>query len=59
MTLCGELYLDADDEAHFVCHTPGEMSFDEARSGLLKFIELLQSKVDGQNECPYFGEGGR
>ncbi len=56
MTLCGELYLDSSGEAHFVCHTPGGMSFDDNKIGLLKFIELLQSKIDRQNECPYFGE---
>lgn len=59
MTLCGELYLDASGEAHFVCHTPGGMVFDEAKAGLLKFIDLLQDKVDNQNECPYSGEGAR
>lgn len=59
MRLCGELYLDASGEAHFVCHTPGAMSFDEAKAGLLKFIDLLQDKVDKQNECPYSSEGAR
>ena len=51
--LWGELYMDADGKPHFHCHTPGDTTFDEARTGLKKFIELLQSKVDRQQECPF------
>ena len=52
-TLQGELYIDEHGEAHFICHTPGEMGFHEARAGLLKFIKLLQSQVDEQRKCPH------
>lgn len=51
--LWGELYMDADGKPHFHCHTPGTTTFDEARDGLKLFIELLQSKVDRQGECPF------
>ncbi len=51
--LWGELYMDAGGKPHFHCHTPGTMTFDEARTGLEKFIGLLQSKVDRQEECPF------
>ena len=54
VTLHGELYVDDEGEAHFVCHTPGDMPFDEARAGLSKFVKLLQDKLDAQAECPYF-----
>ena len=53
-TLHGELYLDDEGEAHFICHTPGNMPFDEVRAALAKFIELLEDQVDRQAECPYF-----
>ena len=53
-TLHGELYLDDAGEPHFICHTPAEMGFHEAKAGLLKFIELLQNQVDRQRECPHY-----
>ena len=54
MNLFGELYLDDDGEAHFICHTPGDMSFSEAHNGLQKFIDLLESKFEKQKECPHY-----
>lgn len=51
--LFGELYLDDDGEAHFVCHTDGAMSFEQAREGLEKFITILQDQMERQQECPF------
>lgn len=54
MILHGELYLDTTGEPHFICHTPGNMSFAEVREGLVKFIALLQNQHDRQEECPHY-----
>ena len=51
-TLHGELYLDDNDEAHFICHTPSDVSFDDAEIATQKFIDLLQSQLDRKKECP-------
>lgn len=53
-TLHGELYLDEDGEAHFICHTPGDMSFQDARIALLKFIVVLKDQYNRQQECPHY-----
>ena len=55
--LRGELYIDESGEAHFVCHTPATVGFIEAREGLTKFVELLQDKIDNQQQCPHFTGG--
>ena len=52
--LHGELYLDENGEAHFICHTPANMTFKESRMGLVKFIAILQNQVVNQEECPYY-----
>ena len=44
--LFGELYIDDEDEAHFICHTPGNMSFDDSEIVIQKFIDLLQLQLD-------------
>lgn len=53
-TLHGELYLDEDGKAHFICHTPGKMGYHEAKAGLIKFIAVLQDTVDRERECPHY-----
>ena len=58
-TLHGELYLDSRGKPHFICHTPADMTFEEAKTGLLRFIALLQNKVDEQKECPYYNPEGK
>ena len=50
--LWGELWLDAEGEAHFLCHTPGERTFDETREGLTQFRDLIQDQLDRERECP-------
>lgn len=52
--LHGELFLDKEGNAHFVQHTPGDMTFLEVREGIIKFIALLQSQYDRRKECPYY-----
>lgn len=55
--LRGELYIDEAGEAHFICHTPPEIGFEEARDGLEKFVALMQSKLDNQAQCPHYTGG--
>jgi hypothetical protein len=51
--LYGELYLDAEGEAHFICHTKDD-DFQATRRALKKFIALLQDQLDRERECPFF-----
>jgi len=48
----GELSIDAEGNAHFQCHTPGGATFEDVRVALIKFVALLQSQIDRQDECP-------
>lgn len=47
----GELYIDAEGEPHFICHTTGD-DFAQTKAALIKFIGLLQSQLDREDECP-------
>ena len=49
----GELYLDSNGKAHFICHTPGNMSFVEVREALSKFIDLFLDQIEREEECPF------
>lgn len=49
----GELYLDAQGEPHFICHT-ATTDFAATKVAINKFIALLQSQVERESECPYF-----
>lgn len=48
----GELYIDGDGEAHFICHTADE-DFEQTEIAIKKFIALLQGQIDRREECPY------
>ena len=49
----GELYVDTSGEAHFDCHTSGDIPFDEVRRGLTSFVVLLMQQLERERECPY------
>ncbi len=49
----GELYLDDDGKVHFLCHTPGNVSFIQLRDAFEKFIEHFQNQLARQSECPF------
>ena len=49
----GELYLDSNNEAHFVCHTKDD-DFQKTKMAIQKFITLLQGQLDREKECPFF-----
>ena len=51
--LHGELYLDSEGQAHFICHTPGNMTFVEVREALSKFIDLFLDQIEREEECPF------
>lgn len=51
--LVGELYIGADDSAHFISHVK-DTDFQSTREMLLKFIDLLQDQIKRQGECPYY-----
>ena len=51
-TLHGELHIDEQGNAHFMCHTPGGWSFAEVKTGIEKFIAVLQDQLDREHECP-------
>lgn len=48
----GELYLDAEGQAHFVLHTEGE-DFGKTEIAIRKFLALLQAQLDGRGKCPF------
>ena len=50
--LHGELYLDDKGEAHFVCHTPDNMTLGDIREATVKFIAVLEAQLDRDDECP-------
>lgn len=52
-SIFGELYLDAKGEAHFICHDKGD-DFLATKEALLKFIALLQEKVNSEKNCPFY-----
>lgn len=52
----GELYIDGDGEAHFICHTTGE-DFQETEIAIRKFMALFQSQIDGRDNCPFVQTG--
>ncbi len=51
--LHGELYLDKEGRAHFICHTPGDMTFEEVKYALNLFIDLFLDQIERQEECPF------
>lgn len=52
----GTLYIDDTGDAHFECTTPAYCSFETSLETFMKFIALLQSKVDARKECPFYKE---
>ena len=48
----GELYVDNNGEPHFICHT-SDTDFEGTKDVLIKFVALLQDKIDREDECPY------
>lgn len=53
--LHGELYLNDQGEGSFICHTPPDMSADESRAALIKFMRLLLDKLNHEKWCPILG----
>jgi len=51
----GELYLDSNNEAHFICHTKDD-DFQKTKMAIQKFIALLQDQLNREKECPFFKE---
>lgn len=49
----GELYIDEKGKAHLDCHIHSSVTFQEALDAFTKWVELLQSKVHQQEECPF------
>ncbi len=49
----GELYVDDAGEPHLDCHIHSSVTFQEALATFTKWVELLQSKVNQQEECPF------
>lgn len=50
--LHGELYIAPDGEAHFVRHTPDNMTLGDIREATVKFIALLENRLDRDDEDP-------
>lgn len=48
----GELYVDDEGEPHLDCHIHNSVTFQEALDTFMKWVELLQNKVNQQEECP-------
>lgn len=51
--LWGELFLDDQGNAHFICHTKDD-DFLATRVAFHKFIDLLQSQITVQQRCPFY-----
>lgn len=49
--LHGELYVDAEGEAHFICHTQDD-DFAATREAIIKFIGLLTEQLMNARSCP-------
>jgi len=54
----GELYIDEDGDAHFVCHTHTE-NFAETEIAIRKFMALFQKQLDGRDKCPFAPREGK
>lgn len=54
-TLFGELWIDDKGEPHFICHISDE-DYLRVRSGIEKFIALLQEQLNNEKQCPFFVE---
>lgn len=55
--LFGELWLDAEGEAHFICHTKDE-DFLKTKTAFEKFIAILQRQIAKERECPFYQSAG-
>jgi hypothetical protein len=51
--LFGELYIDKEGEAHFICHTKND-DFKQTKVAIQKFIVLLQGQLDREKQCPFY-----
>lgn len=51
--LFGELWIDNEGEAHFVCHTKND-DFPATKAAFEKFIALLQRQIQDEKECPFY-----
>lgn len=51
--LHGELYVDAEGRAHFVCHTKDE-DFLSTQTAFQQFIALLEDQIANQRNCPFY-----
>ena len=49
----GELYIDTDGKAHFVMHMHSKESYEDVEISIRKFVAVLQSQLDRQDECPF------
>lgn len=51
----GELWLDEEGAAHFLCHTKDD-DFLKTKAALEKFVALLQKQLANAAECPFYVE---
>lgn len=52
----GEIFIDENGKPHFQCHNPG-VSFDELRTALIKWRDLLTDQLEREEECPVKNNG--
>lgn len=48
-----ELWIGEDGEVHFVCHTQDD-DFGATKKAFQQFIDLIQSNLDREQECPFY-----
>lgn len=48
----GELYIDVDGDAGFICHTNSE-DFAAGEVAIRKWMALFQKQLDGKEKCPF------
>lgn len=53
--LWGELWIDAEGEGHFICHTQDD-DFLKTRAAFEQFIIILREQLANQQQCPFYTE---